>query len=308
VAPIGGAVCGRVGDGVAIRSVTVAGTLFEEVVTCSGVRRDHRTDGGGTQSTDAADESDAVVLTRVFGYDVVLEREFVEFPWRAGVVRGPVAAVVVYVLVFALAVVAGGVQGDNIATTLSYMAFVVYGLHNIPAARGRIPEVLEPVATDIVTIPSLRGTVLVGPNHGNPFTHLFDIATGKTESIGHINVLPTDPTVPLVVYGAIPLLVFTAVGVEYALRYWDEATVDSPVEVGRFGAAVGLGYVATLFVGTFLITQVGLLSVLILDRYMTVVFGFVYPALVVSIGALLVYYQQGMGDSSEQADAEPPRG
>jgi len=274
------------------------------VGTSTGVTRDHRTDGGAAQSTDATDEGDAVVLTRVFGYDVVLERDFVEFPWRQGIVRGPVAAVVVYVLVFALAALGGSVRWGDIGTTLSYMAFVVYGLHNIPAARGRIPEILEPVATDIVTVPALRGTVLVGPNHGNPFTHLFDIATGKTESIGHINVLPTDPTVPLVVYGAIPLLVFTAVGVEYALRYWDEATVDSPVEVGRFGAAVGLGYAATLFVGTLFLTQVGLFSRLILDRYMTVVFGFVYPAAVVSVGALLVYYQQGMGDERATGDEE----
>lgn len=247
---------------------------------------------------DAVEDRNDRVFVTVFGFDVVLEEEFVEFPWRAGLLRAPAAALVTFLLV--LLVAAGsGVSGGTVAGTLAYVAVIGYGLHQIPVVQGEIPEFLPSAAHDIAAIPFLRGFVLTGPNHGNPLRHVIDIASGKTASIGHVNPLPADPTVPIEVYLAIPVVVLVATGYEFALRYWDDVTVDTVLEVGRFGAAVAAGYVLVLFAGTFFVTIVGAAgsfgqqaAVVLPDRYLTVVFGAVYPALFASLGALLVYAQK----------------
>lgn len=241
--------------------------------------------------TEAVEDEAAAVLFSVFGFDVVLEEEFVSFPWRAGLVRAPVAVLATYLLVVLVAA-STGISGSDVAGTLAYVAVIVYGLHHVPVARGDVPEVLEPVARHVVEIPALRGFVYTGANHGDPVGHLVGIVSGETGSIGHVNPLPADPTVPIEVYFAIPVVVLVATGYEFALRYWDSVTVDSVLEVGRFGAAVGAGYVLVLFAGTFVVTLVSSVGVVMPDRYVTLVFGSVYPAVLVSVGALLVYAQK----------------
>ncbi|MFB6151850.1 MAG: hypothetical protein ABEJ40_08605 [Haloarculaceae archaeon] len=257
-----------------------------------GVATDASGETGSASGSGATGESGGVVLASPFGYDVVVEEEFVEFPWLAGMRRAPVALLVSFAVVFLLAAI-GGVGQQSLLRTAVYLVLVLYGLHNIPSVQGRVPEILRPVAEQIGSVPYLRGFVLSGLGHGNPVRHVVDITSGKTESIGHVNVLPSDPTVPIEVYAAVPMLVLVATGFEFALRYWDEVTVDSVVEVGRFGAAVGAGYVLVLFLGSFVFTiNSGLFGILLPDRYMTVIFGFVYPAVFVTVGALLVHLQQ----------------
>lgn len=271
---------------IAIRSIISGGTLFEVVHGFGGVSSEHAPD----PDAEAVEGGDAVVASP-FGFDIVIEEEFIEFPWRAGMKRAVVALAATYVLVTAIAA-ASGVSDGPVVGTLVYLGLVVYGLHNIPVAPGEVPGVLEPVAERVVEYPLLRGFVLTGPEHGDPVGHVLAIASGQSESIGHIEALPADPTVPIAVYAAVPMVVLVATGFEFALRYWDEVTVDSVVEVGRFGAAVGAGYVLVLFVGTFFLTSVGLTGVVMPDRYVTLVFGFVYPAVFATVGALLVYAQQ----------------
>lgn len=238
----------------------------------------------------------------IAGVEIVLEEEFVEFPWRAGMKRAPVALGTTFAIVLLLAAI-GGIGGGSIAGTVVYLVLVIYGLHNIPLTRGTVPDVLDPVAEHLFEIPYLRGFVLTGPNHGDPVGHVVDIATGKTESIGHISSLPSNPTLPIEVYAAVPALVLIAVGIEFALRYWETVTVDTPVELLRFGAAIGLGYVLVLLLGSFLVSSVGLAGILIPDRYVTLIFGFVYPAFFATVGATLVYVQQEYLHSPDAADA-----
>lgn len=252
---------------------------------------------------EAVEEDAAAVLFTVFGFDIVLEEEFVSFPWRAGLKRGPVAVVVSYAFVLLVAA-ASGVSGGTIAGTAAYLAVVLYGLHGIPVVGTDIPGVLAGVSDLVVDIPLLRGFVLGGTDHGDPIGHMIATLTGDPASVGHIDPLPADPSVPIEVYAAIPALVLVVVGAEFALRYWGEATVDSVAEVGRFGAAVAAGYVLVLVAGTFFVSMVGLRGVVIPDRYLTLVVGFGYPAIFATVGALLVYAQQEVIPEESAGDAD----
>jgi len=252
------------------------------------------------------EDDTAAVLFSVFGFDVVLEEAFVSFPWRAGLKRGPIALVITFALVFAVAA-ASGVSGGTVAGTAVYLALVVYGLHGIPVVGGQVPGFLEGVAGPLLEVPVLRGLVLTGPNHADPIGHLLATLAGETGSIGHINALPADPTVPIAVYAAIPAVVLVGVGAEFALRYWRDVTVDSVAEVARFGAAVAAGYVLVLFVGSFFLTMVGVRGLVLPDRYLTVILGFAYPAVFATVGGLLVYAQQELlsGDGDDESESEP---
>ncbi len=241
--------------------------------------------------SEVVDDEATDVLFTVFGFDVVLEEEFVSFPWRAGIKRGLVAVLVSYALVFLVAA-ASGVSGGTVAGTAAYLGVILYGLHGIPVVTTDIPGVLEGVSGLVVDIPLLRGFVLTGANHGDPVGHAMATLTSAPASVGHIDPLPADPTVPVAVYAAIPALVLVVVGAEFALRYWEEATVDSVTEVTRFGAAVAAGYVLVLVAGTFFVSMVGLRGVVVPDRYLTLVVGFGYPAIFATTGALVVYVQQ----------------
>jgi hypothetical protein len=253
---------------------------------------------------EAVEEDTAAVLFSVFGFDIVLEEAFVSFPWRAGLKRGPIAVLTTFVLVFAVAA-ASGVSGGTIAGTVVYLALIVYGLHGIPVVGGQVPGFLEGVASPLLEIPLLRGLVMTGPNHADPVGHLLATVGGETTSIGHINALPADPSVPIAVYAAIPAVVLVGVGAEFALRYWQDVTVDSVAEVARFGAAVAAGYVLVLFVGSFFVSMVGLRGVVLPDRYLTIILGFAYPAVFATVGGLLVYAQQELLSSDGGSEDGP---
>lgn len=255
---------------------------------------------------EAVEEDATAVLFSVFGFDVVLEEEFVSFPWRAGLKRGPAALAATYALVFVVAA-ASGVEGGNVAGTAIYLAMIIYGLHGIPVVPGEVPGFLEGVSATFLEIPLLRGVVMTGPEHADPVGHLLATLGGEAASIGHIDPLPADPSVPIAVYAAIPALVLVAAGAEFALRYWDDVTVDGPAEVVRFGAAVGAGYGCLLFLGTFLVSMSSLQGVVLPDRYLTVVLGFGYPAIFATVGGLGVYVQQEVlasGGTDAAADAD----
>lgn len=244
---------------------------------------------------------------RVFsiaGQEVVVEEEFVTFPWRAGVVRAAVAFAVTGVLVLLVASV-GGLGSGPLVDQLSLIGLVTYNAHSVPAATGTIPSVVVPVAEAVVGLPVLgravRGLFVVGQNHAAPLTHFPDIVAGKTGTIGHVNFIAQQgrTEIPSVVYYLIPVVVLVATGWEFAASHWDETTTDSPLEVTRFGLALAVGYVAAMLVGTVLVTvqMVSPLSsqvfVVLPDRYLTVVFGVAYPAILGSVGAGVVYLQRG---------------
>jgi len=111
------------------------------------------------------------------------------------------------------------------------------------------------------------------------------------------------------------VVVLVAAGWEFAVTHWDEAATDSPVEVTRFGLALAVGYVAAMLLGTVLVTvqmasplQPGTLFTVLPDRYLTAVFGFVYPAVLGSVGAGIVYVQlagTSTADSEDATEQEP---
>jgi hypothetical protein len=256
-----------------------------------GEGADDTTDDGSPGGAASGSGADGDRTVSVLGVDIVVEEAFATFPWRAGMLRAPLAVGLTVLGVFLVAFVNGFGDGSLLAA-LVYVVLVVYGLHNIPVMQAAVPGFLEGVAETLIGIPYLRGFVLYGRGHGNPPQHVFDILTGKTESIGHFTILPSNPEIPLVVYGAIPMVVLVAVGYEFAASYWDEVTIDSGLEVFRFGVAIALGYAAVLFVGTFFVSQVTMFGVLIPDRYMTLIFGLGYPFIFASVGAGLVYVQR----------------
>jgi hypothetical protein len=262
-------------------------------------------DGDGTAATpDATTEpaggGDGDRTMSVLGMDVVVEEAFVTFPWRAGMKRAPVAFAACFLLVAGLAAI-GGFGSGRLADIVALLGIVTYNVHSIHAATGFVPELLAPVAQPILELGGLgrlvRGLFVVGVDHANPL-HVVDIFAGKTDSIGHFNLAARSAgDIPLAVYYAIPPLVLAAAGYEFAASYWEEATVDSPLELVRFGIAIAAGYVVVLLVGTvvFTVAMVSPLTgqvIVFPDRYMTVIFGAVYPTVFATLGAAVVYLRR----------------
>jgi len=242
------------------------------------------------------------VLASVGGYDVVVEPDLVEFPWRAGMKRAVAAFGVTFVLVFLLAAV-GGFGSGPLVDRFALLGIIVYQFHHVAAATGTVPGAVEPAANAVVGVPvlgrALRGLFVTGTGHGDP-THLLDILAGEEATIGHTDLAARSAgDIPIVVYYAIPPLVLAFAGFEFASTHWEEAVVESPVEVTRFGAAVGAGYLLVLLVGTvpFTVEMTSTLAartfVVHPDRYMVLLFGFVYPAFWATVGAGVVYLARG---------------
>lgn len=260
-------------------------------------------------AADGADEaSDGDRVVELLGVEVVVEEDFVAFPWRAGVRRAPVAFAAVYVLVFLLAAVGGFGGRSPPVDQLATVGIVAFNAHNIPAATALVPSAVAPVAEAVIGVPVvgrlLRGLFVVGQDHAAPAAHLVDVAAGKTGVVGHVNLIEQQAAtdVPAVLYYLVPVAVLVGAGYAFAATHWEDAATDSPLEVTRFGVALGLGYVATLLVGTvvFTIQSASPLSpqvfTVLPDRYLTVVFGFVYPAVLGSVGAGIVYLRREVGD------------
>jgi hypothetical protein len=292
-----------------LRSITPAGTLFFVLVGSERVSAEHTTDDG----TEAAGESGDRVLD-VLGFEVVIEEDFVTFPWRAGIVRAPVAFAAVWALVFVLAALPGLDAEVGFVDQLSIIGIVSFNAHNIPAATALVPGAVTPVAEPVLGVPVvgrlLRGLFVVGQNHAAPVAHFLDIAGGESGTIGHVNFIEQQDTqVPALIYYLVPVAALVGAGYEFAATYWDRAATDSPLEVTRFGIAIGVGYVLTLLAGTVLFTiettsPLSLQVFIVLpDRYLTLVFGFVYPAVLGSLGAAVVYVRRDvLDDGSENVD------
>lgn len=277
------------------------------------VSPDHTTDEGATEpggdaTTPADRPGDRVV--DVLGFEIVIEEDFVAFPWRAGIKRAPVAFAAVLVVVLLLAAV-GGLDGNvPLVDQLAVVGIVAYNAHNIHAATALIPKSFVPVAEPVIGLPVVgrlvRGLFAIGQNHLAPVAHVVDIAGGKTGTIGHVNFIQQQgrTDVPSILYYLVPVVVLVGAGYEFADSYWDEAATDSPLEVTRFGIALGVGYALTLLAGTlvFTIETTSPLSpklfTVLPDRYLTLVFGFVYPAVLGSVGAAVVYVRRELGDAS----------
>jgi hypothetical protein len=268
-----------------------------------------RADGNGTDEqradrdpADATDQSSSGDRTvTVLGVDVVLEAEFVTFPWRAGMKRAPVAFAATFLIALFLASF-GGFGSGPLADRFALLGIIVYNVHNIHAATGGVPGLLSGIAQPLSNVPVFwrlfRGAFTVGPQHGSPL-HLLDIVAGETGTIGHTNLAKRSAgEIPLAVYYAIPPVVLTATGYEFADSYWDDAVTDSPLELIRFGLALAAGYLLVLLLGTVVFTVeltstlTGQTFIVLPDRYMTVVFGLIYPAAFGTIGAAIVYLQR----------------
>lgn len=249
----------------------------------------------------------------LLGVDVVVEEEFLSFPWRAGLWRAPVAFVVTFALVVALALV-GGLAERDLADQVALLGLITYNAHNVAATSGSVPGLLQPVAEPLSGVTGVwrlvRGLFVVGFEHADPLGHLGDVVRGDTDSANHIDFLEgqRDPDVSLLLYYLAPVSVLVGVGYEYASSHWEAATTDSPLEVVRFGIAVALGYVAVLLAGSVVFTLAFATplfgTVLVVpDRYLLVVFGFAYPAIFASLGAGIVYVQrEGIGGSQPDGD------
>jgi len=312
----------------------------------------------GAGGTEEVSDGDRVV--DVLGVEVVIEEDFVSFPWRAGVARAPLAFLVAYALVASLSAVAAVASGGSIVDFLvvlvgtgglvavvgalvwlgddaarwhglaagvsllalvavlatvagtgslpfvdqyAILGIVTYNAHNVHAVTGLVPDAFAPVADPVLGVPVvgrlLQGLFAVGQNHAAPIGHLADIAGGATGTIGHVNLLEQQETrLPGLLYYLVPVGVLVGAGYEFAATRWEDAATDSPLEVTRFGIALGLGYVATMLVGTVVFTYQGQSSLSVQvytvmpDRYLALVFGFVYPAILGSLGAAVVYVQR----------------
>lgn len=257
-------------------------------------------------TADGGDDADGDRAVSVLGVAVVIEEDFVAFPWRAGFVRGPVAFGVTGLLVLLVASL-GGLGTGPLVDQLSLVGLVVYNAHNVPAATGLVPGAVTPVAEAVVGVPvlgrALRGLFVVGQNHAAPASHVLDVFGGKSGTIGHVNFIAQQDQTEV------------PAGWEFAVTHWDEAATDSPVEVTRFGLALAVGYAAAMLLGTVLVTvqmasplQPGTLFTVLPDRYLTAVFGFVYPAVLGSVGAGIVYVQlagTSTADSEDATEQEP---
>ncbi|MFB6140450.1 MAG: hypothetical protein ABEJ26_08460 [Halosimplex sp.] len=242
----------------------------------------------------------------VLGTEIVLEDEFVSFPWRAGMARAPGAYLAVFVLT-ALVAAVGGFGSGSLPRRFSLLGLVVFNVHNIPVTTGAVPRLLKPVADPVVAVPGigrlLRGLFTYGIGHGAPLDHVAGILAGQTDQIGHVSFVELQrrrgTDVPTIVYYLLPPVVLTGAGYEFADSHWDDAVTETFADVARFGVAVAAGYVVVMLVASVLFSAVvgslaGAVTV-VADRYLLMVFAFAYPALFATLGAGLVYRERNDG-------------
>ena len=181
-----------------------------------------------------------------------------DFAWPRVVATGIGAFLAGYLLTVLVIVLGpGSVSGDPWGV-LVLIAFVFYSAHNVPAV--------------------VDGTVEV--------SYLQYVAQPSTPV----------PSVPVVVYYAVPLVVLLATGAVVASRYGDDA--GRPVDGVLAGLGASVGYVAVAAAGTFIFRTPALFGgVSRLDLGATATYGFAYPLVFVTFAAVLVQFTRYVGEN-----------
>lgn len=211
------------------------------------------------------------------------------FPWAPGVLVGVGTAFGSYVAFFALLVATGAVDfGRSVVEILRSIGLVFYNAHNVPTFQRQRRTVeqdgeLVGEATNSVWQNAITGWQRVQERVVIDGEVVRDTArtTGGA----------ADPTLPPLVYLAVPVLVLVVAGAVftyYRVSVGPDKSLTAVLTTGLFvGAAVALGYLLVLLVGTYVLAVQGSTAGTFLRpaRLETLGYGVAYPFVAGSLGA-----------------------
>lgn len=187
-----------------------------------------------------------------------------EFPWAGGVVTGVVTFLAGYLTFFAVVLVGARSLTGPLAGVARAVGLFFYNAHFIPT-RNRVRYVIE--------------------SNENGATQEI------TEQVTENTLLNASTALPAWVYLLVPAIVVVAAGVLFTRSHFEgPATVRTVVTraLGS-GAAVGLGYLLVVLVGSFVVaervTQGEAFRQQQPARLQTLLVGAVYPFVLVSLGS-----------------------
>jgi len=199
------------------------------------------------------------------------------FPWASGVVAGVVTFLVGYLAFFAVVLVGARSITGPLAGVARVVGFFFYNAHFIPTER--------------------RARLVIESNGSDATREITQQATNNT-------LLNASTALPVWVYLLVPALVVVAAGALFARVHFEGPT--SPQALVRralgSGAALTLGYLLVALVGTFVlaerVSQGEAFRERQPERLRTLLFGAVYPFVLVSLGAGIGQALDGIRDDS----------
>jgi hypothetical protein len=234
------------------------GTLLFVVSGHTGVSSDDETGDGTGEDGEHAEEAPEEKLLEG------LRAEMAEYPVNAGVVRALGALAGVFLGTTA-AIAVGGFGDIESVAILQRIAVVTYSGHNIEFVVG------EP------------GTLWFVNGEAAEYRNALEQVRAAQQT-------GESTDVPINLYYMLPVVVLTAIGMEFSNTHWDVDDWPHWLESVKFATTVAVPYAAVL---VFLVPLLGgeLTTGNILGPALvsTAMFGLFYPAVFVMIGALLVY-------------------
>lgn len=188
--------------------------------------------------------------------DSLFAPEIREFPWVGAAINGATAFLVQYLIIVLVFVVGpAATRADTVMERLTTYAFVLFGAHNVPVVR------------------SAQEITFEGPRRINLVTDA------------------QDPTIPILVYLALPVVVLLVAGAVFYWLYGDgKGTFYERAALTGIGHGVGYFAVGILASFVFVATTTfdpGTVTEAV-DRLAAVVSLLAYPLVFATLGALAV--------------------
>lgn len=212
--------------------------------------------GERTSTSDGGQPDSSADAATAAGGDSLFAPSIREFPWPGAVLAGATAFLAQYVLVGLLFLLGPlSTRADGLLEQLTTYAFVVFGAHHVPVLR------------------TAQGITFEGARRVNLVTDA------------------QDPTIPTVVYLALPVVTLVIAGAIFYWRYGDGVGEDYERAV-LTGMGQSVGYLLVGLVASFVFVATmnfdpGTVTEAV-DRFAAFVSLLVYPLAFATAGALLV--------------------
>lgn len=238
-----------------------------------------------------------------------LAATFESVPWAGGVLAGVATFLGSYLAVFALIVATGTVDTrQSIGAVLRSVGYVMYNALNVPTYERRRQSISQDGSTVGEAISEVWRNQITGWRRIRERVVVDgEVVQESTRSA----VEQTAPTLPPLVYLAVPVVVLVVAAGVFTYARVDLERVDSPADALVVSVAVAaaftLGYLLCVLVGTYALAVQGSGGAAVLHpaRPEALGYGLAYPFVTVAVSAgLMVGWRRERETSADQSPAE----